>query len=232
MFCIRIAGIPIGIDNRYPFVHHMCEEYETEEEPAFIVSVTDEEVLCEQNGDMRFSKAYCESLCIYRKICCMLTRYDAFLMHSAVVAVDDVSYVFAAPSGVGKTTHIQLWLKLFGKRARVINGDKPIFRFSQDVLYACGTPWKGKEQFGENLMRPVQAVCFLEQSSVNHIKLLDKSEVSKYIFSQLLIPKEQQEFDCFWKLLERMLASMSFYLLQCTPEMEAAQLAYETMRRK
>ena len=27
MFCIEIAGIPIGLDNRYPNVRHLCSEY-------------------------------------------------------------------------------------------------------------------------------------------------------------------------------------------------------------
>lgn len=232
MFCIRIADIPIGIENHYPFVQNYCRDYIVSDEvPAFTVSVSEEEILSEQNGDMRFSKAYCESLCIYRKICCMLTKYDAFLLHSAVVAVDGKAYAFAAPSGVGKTTHTQLWLRLFGERAQMVNGDKPIFRFMDGVLYACGTPWQGKEELGNNIMRPVQAICFLEQSTENQIYSLNAKEVSRRIFSQILIPKEETEFDRFWKLLEKLLAAVDFYLLCCNRDLEAAQLAYQSMRR-
>mgnify|MGYP001864141354 CR=1 FL=1 len=233
MFCIKIADIPIGIDNRYPYVRHLCREYiALEESPAFTVRVSEEEIRQEQNGNVWFPKDYCEGLCIYRKICYALVKYDAFLIHSAVVAVDGEGYVFAAPSGVGKTTHIRLWMELFGKRARVINGDKPIFHFIDGRLYACGTPWQGKENLGSNLICPVQGVCFLEQSSVNYIRPLNVSEVTRYIFSQVLIPKEKQDFDSFWKLLEKMIVSTDVYLLQCTPQLEAAQLAYEKMRRK
>lgn len=233
MFCIKIADIPIGIENKYPYIRHLCKNYiETEKTPAFTVCVTEEEILEEQNGNLRFHKGYCEGLCIYRKICYALGKYDAFLMHSAVVSVDNIGYAFAAPSGVGKTTHIRLWLELFGKRAQVVNGDKPIFRFIDGVLYACGTPWQGKENLGSNLMRPVQSICFLEQSPEDHIRSLNVSEVSRYIFSQLLIPKEEQEFDRFWILLERLMVTVKFYLLQCTPTLEAARLAFETMRRK
>ena len=233
MFCIKIAGIPIGIDNRYPYVRNMCREFEVKnEQPAFTVSVSEEEITEEQAGDLSYSRGYCESLCLYRKICCGLARYDAFLMHSAAVAVDGRAYVFAAPSGTGKTTHIRLWLKRFGDRAQVINGDKPVFRFINDKLYACGTPWRGKEWLGDSRMCPVQAVCFLEQSPENHIRRLDAAEVSGRIFHQLLIPKREEDFNCFWPLLEKMTETTDFYLLECNRDPEAAQLSYETMRRK
>ena len=57
-------------------------------------------------------------------------------------------------------------------------------------------------------------------------------EVSGRLFRQLLIPKEEEEFNCFWALLERLVDETPFYLLECNREPEAARLAYETMRRK
>ena len=231
MFCIKIANIPIGIDNRYPYVRNLCEDYEiNDEEPDFTVSATREEILAEQNGDCRFSYGYCESLCIYRKICTHLLQYDAFLIHSAPIALDDEAYVFAAPSGVGKTTHIRLWQQEFGGRVSVINGDKPIYRFMEDDLYVCGTPWRGKEGLGSNIMRPVRAICFLEQAPGNHIRPLSVDEISRRIFSQILIPQETEDFDRFWSLLERMVTSEKFYELKCNRQPEAAKLAYQTMR--
>ena len=232
MFCIKIADIPIGIANRYSYVGWLCREYMIRDTaPEFTVSASEEEVLEEQNGNTEFSKGYCESLCLYRKICCRLSLYGAFLLHSAAVAVDGAAYVFAAPSGVGKSTHIKLWLECFGARAEVVNGDKPIFRFIEDKLFVCGTPWQGKENMGNNIMRPVQAVCFLEQSPKNHIQRLERKEIGDRIFHQLLIPKEEQEFNCFWPLLEKLLSAVDFYLLQCNKETDAAYLAYRTMRR-
>ena len=196
VFCVEIAGIPIGIENQYPFVYKQCEGYiERAKPPAFKVSVSEKEVLEEQNGNFQFSRGYCESLCLYRKICCKLAVYDAFLMHASVIAVDGVAYAFTAPSGIGKTTHTKLWLKEFGERVQVVNGDKPVFRFIGDTLYACGTPWQGKEGLGNNIMCPLKAVCFLEQSKTNHIRLLRPDEVTERIFHQILIPKEEEEFN-------------------------------------
>lgn len=232
MFCIELAGVPIGIDNRYPYVRRLCEGYETDKPPVFTVRATEEEILTEQKGESQFSLGYCECLCLYRHICCKLVHYDAFLMHSSVIAVDGVAYAFAAPSGTGKTTHTRLWLEQFGSRAQVVNGDKPIYRFQGDALYACGTPWQGKEGLGANIQCPVQAICFLEQSPMNEIRRLETKEISSRIFRQILIPKDEQDFERFWPLLERLVTSVDFYLLKCNMEPEAAQLAYQTMRRK
>lgn len=233
MFCIEMAGIPIGIDNRYEYIERLCRGYEIEgKAPDFTVSATEEELQKAQDAERPYSSGYLESLCLYRKICLRLAKYQAFLMHSAVVAVDEKAYVFTAPSGTGKTTHIRLWLEMLGERVQVLNGDKPLYRFIDGVLYACGTPWQGKEHMGENIMRPVQGICFLEQNPENHIRTLSASEVTRRIFRQLLLPQEEDELDRYWALLEKMLDTVPFYLLECNRDPEAARLSYETMRRK
>lgn len=233
MFYIKLAKIPIGIENKYSYIRDICKEFEVPKmDVLFTVYATEEEVLEQQEGDIRFSKGYCESLCIFRKICYEIIKYDAFLMHSAVIEMDGVAYVFAAPSGVGKTTHIVRWLEQFWGKAQVLNGDKPIFRFIDEKLYACGTPWKGKEGLGCNIICPVQAICFIEQSQENKIHPLSLPEISRRIFRQILLPAKEEDFEHFWLLVERMITTVDFYLLQCNQELEAAQIAYDVMRRK
>lgn len=237
MFCIKIAGLPIGLDARYPYIRYLCQGYETKEAPLFTVRASEEELCREAEGDPSTpdpdprSMGYYESLCLYRSLCLKLPEYDAFLIHGAVVALDGAAYVFCAPSGTGKTTHVRLWLDQFGPRAQIINGDKPVLRFIDGVLYACGTPWNGKERLGQNRICPVAGVCFLEQSPENQIRRLTGPEITRRIFHQLLLPREKGAFDCFWSLLDRMVQTVPFYLLACNREPDAAQLAYHTMRR-
>lgn len=241
MFRIQIAGIPIGIDNRFAYVRGLCSQYLTQEEPCFTVRASAEELAREADTDLILRQdlvhdalllwGYYESLCLYRAICLRLLAYDAFLMHSAAIALDGMGYVFCAPSGTGKTTHIRLWQEQFGSRVQVINGDKPILRFQGGTLYACGTPWNGKEHLGSNIQCPVAGICFLEQSSRNRIRPLTGTEVSRRIFRQLLIPRDQAGADQLWNLLNRLLDTTPFYLLQCNMDPQAALLAYHTMRR-
>ena len=111
MFTISLAGVPVGIDNRYPYVRWLCRNYIAEDQtPAFTVRAADQELAAELAEAGEMSPAYAESLCLYRSICMKMPLYGAFLMHAAVVEVDGIAYVFTAPSGTGKSTHVQLWL--------------------------------------------------------------------------------------------------------------------------
>lgn len=240
MFKIKIANLVIGIENKYEYVRWLCREYETDTEKTdFCVSATEQEIAKEQkdrgeDGARLHSAGYCESICLYRSICLKLIDYDAFVMHSVALEMDGrAAYVFAAKSGVGKTTHVKLWLEEFGLRARVVNGDKPIYRFGKGSdgwkLYACGTPWCGKERLGSNIMSPVKAICFLERGTENRIRRLEEGEVIGRIFHQLLMPREETAMNHFLDMIDRMLATVDCYLLRCNMEKEAAWVAYEGM---
>ena len=73
-------------------------------------------------------------------------------------------------------------------------------------------------------------MCFLEQSPHNQIRLLTSEELTPHLFPQLLLPKDPTMLARFWTLLERMVTTLPFYLLQCNREPEAMQLSYKTMR--
>lgn len=231
MFRIKMANLVIGIDNQYEYTSGFCEHYKADsEQEDFRVSVTEQEILEErERSEIPYALPYCESIALYRAICRKLIDYDAFLMHSAALELDGKAYVFAAKSGVGKTTHMKLWMQEFGERVRVINGDKPVYRFLNGMLYACGTPWCGKERMGNNIMSPVKAICFLEQSPDNRIRRLVVEEVIGRIFHQLLIPKEEAAMKHFIDMVDKMICSVNSYLLQCNKEREAAVVAYNGM---
>src|SRR5699024_10693351 len=168
-------------------------------------------------------------------ICDRMPFYDMFLRHAAVVAVDGVAYIFTAPSGTGKTTHTMLWKKHFGDRAVIVNGDKPLIRLQDGKVYVCSTPWKSKEELGlgPGAMFPVGGICIIEQNPENHIRRLSVSEASRHIFRQVHLSRNNEEtFIRFWRLLDQMMTSADFYLLQCNREPEASRLSYLTMRRK
>ena len=50
------------------------------------------------------------------------------------------------------------------------------------------------------------------------------------IFHQMLMPREEEAMSHFLELVDKMLASVDCYLLQCNKEREAALAAYEGMR--
>ena len=62
MFAIELAGVRIGMDNRYPYVEQQCKDYLCEPtDLAFTVSATPEEIAQEQSLG-NFEAGYCESI--------------------------------------------------------------------------------------------------------------------------------------------------------------------------
>lgn len=227
MFVINIARLNIGIDEKYSHVKTICKDYIVHcDDIDFCISVTEEEIEAEQAlNDKKFSKGYCESICIYRKICLRIPAFDAFLLHAAVIDVDGKCYAFSAKSGTGKSTHIMLWKKLFGERCKIVNGDKPIIRRIDGKFYACGTPWCGKENLGENMISPVAAFCFIERNEKNFVEDLSSNEILSRIFHQLIIPTDKHTQDEFFALLDDFLGCTPAHLVHCNMDLQAAQVA-------
>jgi hypothetical protein len=230
---IRIAELNVEIHNHYAFCERFCRGYIADFEKADItVSVTHEEL--EQERELSpypTNYGYLESVCVYRKIAMQLSHFQAMVFHASVVECDGRAYAFAAHSGTGKSTHTNLWLKVFGKRARIINGDKPILRLKDGTWYAYGTPWCGKESLGCNTSSPLAAICFIERDKENHIKEIDGGEMVGRIFSQVLMPSNIEIADRHLALLDALVNATPTYLLHCNMLPEAAIVAHNGMAK-
>ncbi len=231
MFVMELAGVRIRVENRYPYLERQCRAYMVDgEDAAFSVCVSDDEILEEQKYG-EFSEGYCESICAYRQICEKISAYGVFLMHSSVIEVDGYAYAFTAKSGVGKSTHTALWLKNI-PHARVLNGDKPLFRLEEDgSITAFGTPWNGKEDWGERISARLAAVCFIERGERNEIRSATEEETLERLMHQLYLRGARESVNTGLMLLNALLGAVPFYVLRCTIADEAAHVAYNAMKR-
>ncbi len=231
MFVIKLAGLRIRIENQYSFIERQCRDYFCEDgEVDFSVSVTNDEILEEQKHG-EFSEGYCESICMYRNICEKIAAYNVFLMHSSVIEVNGYAYAFTAKSGVGKSTHTALWLKNI-PGARVLNGDKPLYRLEADGSFTVfGTPWNGKENWGENISAPLAAICFLERGEVNSIRPATPDETLERLMHQLYLRGERSSVMQQLTLMDALIGGARFFVLSCNISDEAAKVAYEAMRK-
>jgi len=231
MFIMELAGIRIRIENQYPFLLRQCRDYICEgDDYAFSVSVNEDEIREEQkNGD--FSAGYCESICTYRHICEILPSHNVFLMHSSVIEADGYAYAFTAKSGVGKSTHTALWLKNV-PGARVLNGDKPLYRLEQDgTMTVFGTPWNGKENWGENISAPLAAICFIERGEVNSIRPASEDEIINRLMHQLYLRGGRTSVAQQLVLMDALVRAVPYFVLACNVSDEAALLAWNTMKK-
>lgn len=229
MFTIKIADIPVGVNNRFRETEEYCQDFIVDEEPIFIVPAEDmgKELKLEPLGSLYSDE---ELIIIHKRLIHKILQYDAFLMHAAVISVDGAGIAFAAKSGVGKTTRVKLWLKAFGERAKVINGDKPVLRFINNELIAFGTPWRGKEGLGSNCSAPLKAICFLERSDEVALNRLEGKDIIVRLFHQVLVPRKIENFDRLSALINKMLKTTPCFLLKCNRDKEDPKEIWEEMK--
>lgn len=233
MFTVKIADIAIGIENRYSYVYEISKDYLTADTPVFTVSADSSDIEEEKRlSDVSFAEPLFEATAIYRKIADNLADYDAFVFHGAVVELDGDAYLFTAKSGVGKTTHVKLWLDLFPGRARILNGDKPVIRLINGKPYVSGTPWRGKEGFGYPGLASLSGIAFLERSKENSADA-EKTESALIKFAtQAHIPRSNSTRSAkALSLFDKILRSVPLVRLRCNMDISAAEIAYSAFNK-
>ncbi|MBQ3038483.1 MAG: hypothetical protein IJD30_04835 [Clostridia bacterium] len=225
---LKLAGLVIEVKARYKFTYDMCFDYlyKGDEKPVFSTFATDEQIAEERTLSPGFSDAVLENTCIYRNICAEILKYDAVLIHSAAISVDNNAYLFSANSGTGKTTHMNLWLNKFGERAFVINGDKPIVRLIEGKPYVFGTPWCGKEGYNKNVSVPLKAFYILQRAEENNIRTAENKEALIFMLSQTSRPKQNNLYNIMLATIGNIIDSVQVYVLGCNMEQEACEVAY------
>ena len=226
---LSLAGLVIEISPRYEYTSNLVKDYVTEEgECDFSVNVTDDDIQREaEASEETYSKGYLESIALYRKIAEVIPRYDAIVFHGAVVAYEGRAYAFTARSGVGKTTHLRLWQKLLGDKVTVLNGDKPIIRVINGIPYACGTPWRGKEGYGEAQMLPLSAIGFIERAQLPTVSPMGITEATMRLASQIYVPSSEKEAKAALGVLGKIISGVRFFRIEANMELESAKASYD-----
>ena len=162
-----------------------------------------------------------------------LLYYNGLRLHASAIEVDGKAYLFSGPSGMGKSTHTRLWRQEISTNAQVFNDDKPAIRFVDDVWYAYGTPWCGKDAINQNKKVCLAGICFLKQAAHNKIRLLNKQEAMHQVIDQTYHNfMKMDKLDIMLTLVDKLVREIPVFELENRPEPEAAQLSYETMSRK
>lgn len=230
----EFANIPVNVSYKTDYITDQCKEYLSDLAPEFIISVTDQDVDYEnQKADREgYPYGYLESLAFYRKFCNAAVDKDTILFHSSAIAVDGKAYLFAAPSGTGKSTHTRLWRELFSERAVMINDDKPLLKMDEGKIFVYGTPWDGKHRLSSNTRAEVKGICFLKRGEKNSIRRLNQMEALPEFLSQTYRPEDEQKAGKMLNIALNITSSIPMWELSCNISEEAAVKAYEAMSGK
>lgn len=229
----EFAGIPVKLKYINEEVAVCFQKYRSGNKPKLKLSTSKSDIARErqlsEEREQNYPDWYIETLAIHRKLCAILAKKQVILFHSSAIAVDGVAYLFTAPSGTGKSTHVRLWREMLGERAVMINDDKPFLRLTENQVYVYGSPWNGKHRLDTNICVPLKAICFLEQGAENHIHRFPPKEAFARLCRQVYFPEDRTKCAEIIGFVGE-LAKMPIYLMQCNISREAAELSYHTMK--
>lgn len=213
---IKIANIVFEIETVHTLSMALSRQYFTDEAPNIFICSTPDEVEQEkrkyisENGLHSLWDGNAERIVVLRKIAEEISEYNAFVMHGAVIGLNNQAYIFSGRSGVGKTTHIRKWLKNIPNSV-VINGDKPFIYKDDKEFMACGSPWSGKENMNTNVAMPIKAITFLERAEENYIQRILFSEAFPLLYQQVYRSMDGNKIKKTLMLLKDMSDTVSFY---------------------
>ena len=224
-----LADTVFEIDTLLQATHQLLEDYRTDA-PADYRIVTDRADLEAERAnaeEKRFSDAYYETLAVQRKVSHALLEKDVLLFHGSAISMDGDGYIFAAPSGTGKSTHARLWRERYGDRVAMVNDDKPFLKIADSGAAIYGSPWDGKHRLSSNISVPLKAIAILARAKENRIERIDPSAALTALMQQSY---REEDIAGIFPLILKLAELVPVYALRCNMAVSAAETAYKGMR--
>lgn len=227
----KICGLYVECDFHYPTMTARSKKYlcDTAHVPDLVIPYSGEQLQKMSAKNPHLSPSDCEVIFTTQYFYTKLLDFDGFMLHSSAVVVDDRAYLFSAPSGTGKSTHTEQWLRLFGDRAYILNDDKPGILVRDSAVFAAGSPWSGKSDLNQNAVVPLQGICVLSRSEENWIKPLPQRQAIYHLLNQTLRPTAPEQADRLMCLLDSCMRTVPVWQMGCNISPEAAKCAYGAM---
>lgn len=168
-----------------------------------------------------FKYACFEELLLYNK---------RFILHSSLVETRLGGILFTGPSGIGKSTQADLWVK--HKGARLLNGDRAIFHKEEGGWLAYGSPFAGSSNCHVNEGAAVRAIVVLGQGRKNSLARLSPAEAFIQLYQGTTINHWNTDFvDKVSAMLTELAEQLPVYRLICTPDEGAVAILSEELEK-
>lgn len=159
----------------------------------------------------------------------IMLRENRVCLHAACVDTSLGGILFSGPSGIGKSTQADLWVRYRG--SKLINGDRPVVAVSESGLRAWGSPYAGSSKCYVNENCPVSAIIMLQQAPQCSIRRLKLSEAFRKIYSGLIVRTWDRNFvDKAAALALQVAETIPVYEFSCTPDEAAVDFLEKTLR--
>ena len=160
----------------------------------------------------------------------LLLQEGKAIFHAACVETAYGGILFSGPSQSGKSTQANLWCEHRG--ARLINGDRPVLSFKEDVLYAYGSPYAGSSKCYLNESCQTKAIVFIKQGDQNQIKTLTPAEAFRRVYSSITVNTWEEEFvDFICEMSEKIVRCIPVFELECRIDKNAVEVLEEALQQ-
>lgn len=233
MFRIRVAELLIDIEPRHALIGECCAEYMAAREegaaPDISIHVSDGEIRrLIQACPYPITPEAAEVIAVSEALGKELPRFDALFLHAATFIIDGRAYAICAASGTGKSTLLRSCKELLGRRVGLVNGDKTIIRHINGQMTAFGTPWRGKENWGENTSAPLDGLILLSRGEENHIAEVDPMLHLAAVAQLVYIPEDwRPSREKLLETLVRLLKRTKVYRMTCRKDPDAARVLFK-----
>jgi len=229
-FSIRLADHAFGIECRSLAVRDFFADYIVPDtETKLSASVTDNELREIIASSPSVTPETAEITGLHRTIAEKLPDLGGFVFHGAAICVNGIGYVFTAPSGTGKSTHIRLWREYLGDAVGIVNGDKPVITVGENGIFVHGTPWAGKERWQRNRSVPLGGICLLHRDNVCHAHVADADESIPFLLTQIYLPRDPASVGKTMTLMDTVLKNVPVISLYCDISENAVKCGFEKL---
>lgn len=145
-----------------------------------------------------------------------------YAVHSASILYKEKVWLFSAPSGIGKSTHTNLWHELY--QTPLINGDLNMLAIEEGKPVVHGIPWCGTSEIFDNKSYPLGGIVFLRRGDTNECEELMPEEKALSLMHRMISPTWSADLlKGNLQFSERIAGMVPIYRLSCTKEPEAAK---------
>lgn len=156
-------------------------------------------------------------------------QHQAIILHSSLIKINNYAILFSAPSGTGKSTQADLWVKYHN--AEILNGDRSIIKKVNNEYYAYGSMYAGSSYIYKSDGAKIKGIIVLKQAKFNKISILKTKEKFLSLISEALLCNDDKViYERQMDYLLQLISNVPIYLLECLPDKDATDVVYNYLK--
>ncbi|MCR4649831.1 MAG: PqqD family protein [Lachnospiraceae bacterium] len=233
---------PVYENGREIIRNAVVDTVECEDRYVLTFSESDEIIECQINKEGTLAKIYTQSnLSDEGKEILFHAIRHVFLyralmegipaVHSVSILYNNKAWLFSASSGTGKSTHAELWKKLYA--TEFINGDLNLIGCSNNKAYIYGLPWCGTSGICNTGKYEIGGIFLLRRSERNYVEELSEDEKRLLVQQRIVSPSWNTDLvDRQFETVDAVCDKIMTARLYCTKDDEAAKVLKEYIDTK